>query len=75
MLEAAAAIPSLQAVDTGFSSLCTRQGVLALTRLTSLTAISATGRCAQDFGLLQLRDVQKLASLPCLRLLEVRLGM
>ena len=72
MLEAAARIRSLTAVDTGLSSLCTLKGVLQLLQLTGLQALSATGRSAQDFGLLQLPDVRRLASLASLRLLEVR---
>ena len=72
MLEAAARIRSLTAVDTGLSSLCTRKGVLQLLQLTGLQALSATGRSAQDFGLLQLEDVRRMASLASLRLLEVR---
>ena len=71
MLEAAARIQSLTAVDTGLSSLCTQKGVLKLLQLTGLQALSAIGRSAQDFGLLQLEDVRRLAALTSLRLLEV----
>ena len=72
LLEAAAQLRGLTAIDTGFSSLVTRKGVLRLLQLTGLQALSATGRCAQDFGLLQLEDVRQLAALTSLRLLEVR---
>ena len=72
MLAAIADIPALTAVDVGFSSHCTRQGLMSLARLTNLHCLSATGRSTLDFGYLDANDMVQIAAMPKLVVLEVR---
>ena len=72
MLEAVANMSGLKAVDVGFSSACSRKGLMSLARLTGLQCLSVTGMSAHDFGSLSADDVAKLACMPKLAVLEVR---